>query len=131
MFEDLQIVLLQADRDEDTLKESGLWPNFKADVESAVFMHAYLYVPGKILIGICEKTSGPDVPYVALMKNSWGNLKKTRELCDIAIGRKGAPFREANSQGCGKEVKVKTGTVKGSFSEQPLTAYFVNLASPV
>jgi len=112
------------------LKESGLWPNFETDVKSAINMHAYLYVPGKILVGVCERTSGPEVPYVALMKNSWIN-SKTRELCDIALGRKSAPFREANSQGCGKEVKFKTGTVKGSFSEQPLTAYFISLASPV
>ena len=66
-------------------------------MKSTVFMHGYLYVPGKILVGICDKTSGPDVPYVTLMKNSWVNLKKTKELCDIAIGRKGAPFREVNS----------------------------------
>lgn len=48
---------------------------------------------------------------------------------DVAIVRKGAPFKEALSNSCNGTIKVKSGTVKCSFMDQPLTAYYVPLVA--
>ena len=71
MMNDMQIVILQANRDEDTLFESGLWPDFEENKDVVSNMHGYLFRPGKILIGICSNVVGKGVSFVALMKNSW------------------------------------------------------------
>jgi hypothetical protein len=104
-----------------------MWPEFVENEQVTTAMTGFLYIPGKILVGYCQKTSGKDLPFVCLMKNSWLGYAKTRELCDLAFRARGAPFKEASSQGCNGSTKVKTGTIKGSFSEQPLTAHYVSL----
>jgi hypothetical protein len=52
-------------------------------------------VPGKILVLVGQEIEGiVEVPCVAIAENSWYKLKETRELCELAVQRKGSVFRD-------------------------------------
>ena len=70
-----------------------------------------------------------EVPCLALAENSWFKLKETREFCEMAVQRKGAPFRDlAKTVGD----KTKSASFKCKFnSGMPIIAHYVQFSEVV
>lgn len=118
-----QMVLAHLRRDQDELDDSEVWANFKSNRTQKVQVEALLYVPRRVVLGLSKRVHGQyELPFTVLFKNDWATFQHTKELYDVAVGRRGAPFNG---------FATKTGTVRGAFCDSAVTAFCVKLPEPV
>ena len=121
------MVLAHISRDQDTLDESAIWKGFREGRKSETKIEALIYVPTRIVMGISKSSSGCEMPFTVLMKNDWTKFAHSKELYEICVTRRSAPFANYSNN----TEKALSGQVNGSFCRTPVTAYCITLSEPV
>jgi hypothetical protein len=105
------MVLAHICRDQDELDECAVWQNFKEGSHSATHIEALIYVPSRILMGVTRSSANCDLPFPVLMKNDLTKFAHSKELYEICVSRRQAPFVHFGEN----SGKVVTASINGTF----------------
>jgi len=84
-------------------RETGYFKNFKPGYKMDLEIEGFIFVPGKIVVGICYPDQSAikienRFPHMTLMKGKWP-AKTSNDVCDYLFGKGGELAKEYQSNG--------------------------------